>query len=173
MKNISSVLFAGLLTSSAKSWSINGHLFVANIAQDLLLENSSTTFTSALTMLAHLKEFDPSLTAGEADHPFVECATFADDIKYHGGAWQSDYHFVDNPFIEEGKTTDYTIAISPHNLTYGIESIVQWLSIRNDGTDYLQSYAYQYIQNSLFPGNESLAKSYALRLLIHYIGDIH
>lgn len=50
---------------------------------------------------------------------------------------------------------------------------MQWLSIRDDGTDYLQSYAYQYIQNSLFPGNELVAKSYAMRLLIHYIGDIH
>lgn len=71
-------------------------------------------------MLGHLKAYDASLTAGEADHPFVECATFADDIKYHGGAWQSDFHFVDNPLIGEGKASDYNIAVSPHNLTYGI-----------------------------------------------------
>jgi len=25
----------------------------------------------------------------------------------------------------------------------------------------------------MFPGNENVAKSYALRLLIHYVGDIH
>ncbi len=63
--------------------------------------------------------------------------------------------------------------MSYNNLTYGIESIVQWLSIIDDGDDYLDSFAYEYIQNQLFPGNEAAAKSYALRLLIHYIGDIH
>ena len=38
-------------------------------------------------MLDNLKIYNQSLTTGEADHPFVESATFADDIKYHGGAW--------------------------------------------------------------------------------------
>lgn len=51
--------------------------------------------------------------------------------------------------------------------------IVQWLSIRDDGDDYLASYMYQTIQNTMFPDSENAAKSYALRLLIHYIGDIH
>lgn len=32
---------------------------------------------------------------------------------------------------------------------------------------------YNYIQNSLYPGQPQLAQSYALRLLIHYVGDIH
>ncbi len=30
---------------------------------------------------------DDSLTKNEMDYPFVEAATFADDIKYHGGGW--------------------------------------------------------------------------------------
>jgi len=44
-------------------------------------------------MLSYLEEEDPELTYREVDHPFVECATFADDVKYHGHAWQSDFHF--------------------------------------------------------------------------------
>ena len=32
---------------------------------------------------------------------------------------------------------------------------------------------YDYIHNRLYPGNPDVAKSYALRLLIHYLGDIH
>ena len=32
---------------------------------------------------------------------------------------------------------------------------------------------YDYIQNRLYPGEPELAQSYALRLLIHYVGDIH
>jgi hypothetical protein len=107
-----------------KSWSINGHLFVANIAQDLLQQNSPSALSEALTTLSYLTTYNASLTTGEGNYPFVECATFADDIKYHGGAWQSDFHFVDNPFIQEGKASDYKIDNNPHNLTYGIEMIV-------------------------------------------------
>ena len=113
------------------------------------------------------------MTVGEGDYPYVESSTFADDIKYHGGAWQSDFHFVTNPFIAEGVASDYKISTAKHNLTDGVSALVQWLSGRNDGTDYLNSYIYKYIQNTLFPGNENVAKSYALRLLIHYVGDIH
>jgi len=57
-------------------------------------------------------------------HPFVECATFADDIKYHGGEWQSDFHFVDNPFVSEGNPEEFNITQSAHNLTYAIKNIV-------------------------------------------------
>lgn len=32
---------------------------------------------------------------------------------------------------------------------------------------------YDYIYNRLYPGNMPVARSYALRLLIHYLGDIH
>jgi len=32
---------------------------------------------------------------------------------------------------------------------------------------------YDYISNRLYPGNMPVARSYALRLLIHYLGDIH
>lgn len=54
-----------------------------------------------------------------------------------------------------------------------MEAIVQWLSVRDDGNEYLSSYMYDYIQNRLYPGLPAEAKSYALRLLIHYIGDMH
>ena len=39
------------------------------------------------------------------------------------------------------------------------------------GTDYLDSYMYTYLMEK-FDNNEDVAKSYALRLLIHYMGDI-
>jgi len=54
-----------------------------------------------------------------------------------------------------------------------MQAIVQWLSVADDGDDYLDSYMYDYIQNRLYPGETALAQSYALRLLIHYVGDIH
>ena len=38
-------------------------------------------------------------TTFEKDHPFVECATFADEIKEQGFDDQSHWHFVDTPII--------------------------------------------------------------------------
>jgi hypothetical protein len=58
-------------------------------------------------------------------------------------------------------------------MTYGCANLIQWLSVRDDGEHYKQSYMYDYIQNRLYPGEPLLAQSYALRLLIHYVGDMH
>jgi hypothetical protein len=42
---------------------------------------------AALEVLAPLKENYPSLTTDENEHPFTECAQFADNIKLTGYAW--------------------------------------------------------------------------------------
>lgn len=120
--------------------------------------------------------YDPELVYREDMYPYIECATFADDIKYHGGAWQGDFHFIDYPFIDQpGKTiADYPGSddLSTRNITVALKNIIAWIGQKN-GTDYLDSYIYDYIQNRLYPGLPDVAKSYALRLLIHYMGDIH
>jgi len=55
----------------------------------------------------------------EANHSFVECATFADDIKKSGfagatGAW----HYIDLPFMD-----DYSREVLPENfnVTWSVE----------------------------------------------------
>lgn len=73
---------------------------MANVAQNLLLQNDVAAWNAANTMLQSLKDYDPVLTSHENLHPFVECSTFADDIKYNGGAWQSDFHFVATPYVD-------------------------------------------------------------------------
>lgn len=60
---------------------------VANIAENRLLENSPDSYQQAVDLLKTLEAYNATLTYREVNHPFVECATFADDIKYHGGAW--------------------------------------------------------------------------------------
>jgi len=157
------------------AWSVNGHLLVANIAQNELKDQYPNSLNQANEVLRALYDYNRTLTDHELDHSFVECSTFADDIKYHGGAWQSDFHFFDEPFFDEGTTADDYPGVksSKHNLTYGIIAIAEWLSHGAHGNDYLDSYMYDYIQNRLYPGRPDLAESYALRLLIHYLGDIH
>lgn len=76
-----------LFASMASAWSINGHLFVANIAQNLLEEKSPDSISAAKKMLTYFAKHTPEDCTHEGDHAFVETATFADDLKYHGEAW--------------------------------------------------------------------------------------
>ena len=144
---------------------------MANIAQNLLEEKAPDSLAAANLMLTYFADFDPEEVSHEADHAFVECATFADDMKYHGEGWQSDFHFKDINFIEEGTEADYDIQTEKtRNLTTGLYPIVAWLSGKQ-GTDYKTSYMYTFLMDK-FDNDENIAKSFALRLLIHYVGDI-
>lgn len=84
------ITLSAVLTGTVRSWGINGHFIVANIAQNLLLDQAPDTYTQAMTMLQILKDSNAACCVSENQHPFVECATFADDIKYQaggGGSW--------------------------------------------------------------------------------------
>lgn len=112
----------------------------------------------------------PTLTHLERDHPFVECATFADEIKAHGGSYQSNWHFIDTPYLDEGgRVEDFPdFKYDEKNIGEVIPAIINWLK----GTaGYKNSFVYEAIKNAV--PNEEEAKSYALRLLIHYVGDLH
>jgi len=74
------------------------------------------------------------------------------------------------PFIEEGSESDYEVQEKPRNLTTGLTDIVAWLSGKK-GAAYKKGYMYTYLM-SKFSNDENVAKSFALRLLIHYIGDL-
>lgn len=94
MKAIAS--FAVLMTAKMSSaWSINGHLIVSGIAERVLDEKAPSAITAANKLLTYYADYDTEgKTEHEGEHAFVETATFADDVKYHGEAWQSDFHFV-------------------------------------------------------------------------------
>ena len=164
------VITTALFISVAQAWSINGHMMVANIAQNLLEDRSPDSLKAANKMLTYLAKHDSSFVVHEGDHAFVETATFADDMKYHGEMWQSDFHFTNLPWVEEGKESDYKIKSSPRNITVGLHDITAWLSGKG-GSDYKDGYMYTFLMKK-FDNNENVAKSYALRLLIHYMGDI-
>lgn len=106
----------------------------------------------------------------ESEHAFVECATFADDYKYNGEGWQGDFHFKIQPYIAEGEESDYDIDDNYRNLTYALGDFAPWLS--GKGTeDYKNNYMYAFLMDK-FGNDEDVAKSYALRLVVHYIGDL-
>ena len=76
------------LCSTAQAWWGKGHLATARVAYEILQKKSPETVTKVESILKYLQDFDPKYTEKESDHPFVECSTFADDIKHKGGAYQ-------------------------------------------------------------------------------------
>ena len=164
-----SLLGLFLTSLTAHGWSIDGHLYVSNIAYDLLEENAPDALAAANTMLTYLQVADPDMTTHEDKHALVECATFADDLKYHGEGWQGDYHFVDLPWVSEGSASDYNITSEDRNLTEALPALVAWLS-QKQGTDYKTSSIYTHLMEEF--DDENVAKSYGLRLIVHYMGDI-
>ena len=117
---------------------------VSNIAQNVLEERAPSSLASANEMLGYLADYDSEMTTHEDKHAFVECATFADDYKYHGEGWQGDFHFIDYPWIEDGSEGDFDVDLSDRNLTTALNDIVGWLSGKL-GNDYLDSYMYTYL----------------------------
>jgi len=113
------------------------------------------------------------MTNLERNYPFTECSTFADEIKSRGGTWQSEWHFVDTPYLDKGGSIDdYPgFIFEEDNCEKAIPDIIDWLS--GSGTNYQSSFVYTTMQEKLASLTEEERKSYALRLLIHYVGDIH
>lgn len=88
MKFTNSLLIIGAAqVGTASAWWDNGHLLVGRIAQDILAAQNPDVLAKVEDVLAVLKKSDPSYTQYEGKHPMVECATFADKIKYRGGAY--------------------------------------------------------------------------------------
>ena len=69
------------------------------------------------TILSHLSKF----TALEDQHPFVECATFADEIKGKGWNDQSGLHYTNMPFFDQGYHTE--VPQNENNATWAIVSV--------------------------------------------------
>lgn len=110
-----SFLITAALAGAAQAWWDKGHLLVARIAYDILERENPAALEGANEDLAILKGHSTILALGsESDYPFVECAVFADTIKGQGYTWQSSWHFVNNPYLDESKNIeDYSFVFDP------------------------------------------------------------
>ena len=102
----------------------------------------------------------------------MECATFADEIKAKGGRFQSGWHFVDTPYLDEGdKIEDYPgFKFDKFSINKVIPALIDWLS-EAEGSH--ENFVYIIMMKQLPHLSDEEKLSYALRLLIHFIGDIH
>ena len=158
------------LAGSTNAWFGTGHLLVARIAENILTEKNPGKLAEAKNLLAQLEQSDAKLTKNEKNHPFVECATFADDFKYNGGFYQKGWHFIDQPWLDEGgKMSDYNFTYDVHNITEALNGLTLWMNDTKTDT-YIKTTVEN---NTKTAEHDADAASIAMRLLIHYVGDIH
>lgn len=122
-------------------------------------------------MLAPLKRHYPEITKSEGSHPFVECATFADVIKGLGYTWQSGWHFIDQPYVNQaGKDISDYPGFVP-DVEDNVQALYALTNFLTETGDYTSTTYYQQIKDH-FPLLQD-QQSFALRLIIHYVGDVH
>ena len=103
---------------------------MSRIAYEKLQKENPQALAKATSLLQYASNKNPSLNSAEGQYPFVESSTFADTIKFRGGSWQSDWHFVDTPFLDQGgDVSQYpNYVFNPENITTAIEGIVSWIN---------------------------------------------
>jgi hypothetical protein len=86
---ISATLVLALFLGQAAAFWQYGHLFVARVAYDKLqfTKEGQAALAKANQVLKVYSSAHPDMTNLERSYPFVECATFADEIKAKGGSW--------------------------------------------------------------------------------------
>lgn len=111
----------------------------------------------------------PEETGDEKDHSFTECACYADNIKDTFGGFQYIWHFIDTPYLDEGGSVDdYDFTVETYDVIHALQALSMFLKneeMSDDLQDYINQIAYY------FP-DEGDQRSFALRMIIHYCGDI-
>ncbi len=141
--------------ASTLAWWGTGHHLVAKIAEDELLEKAPQIHEKAVAILQTLQWY---VNDNEQEHPFIECAAFADTVKVLGWSLQKHWHYADNPIVVGGVPHK---PAEPINATWSIGESIRILRYARTPTGYFKDVSYE-------PGN-----SFHMRLLIHYVGDIH
>jgi hypothetical protein len=133
------------------------------MAYDILSEQDPDALNKASNLLR--KYSDAITTEKEGDYPFVEGVTLPDDSKRRGGGWQSNWHFNDQGFSGDGGVYQYLS--NPKNISLAMPEIYQWLR----GKDMSGSVIVQTIMK--YVNTTEQGKGLGLRLLMHYMGDLH
>ena len=127
-------------------------------------------FQAALDELAVLEKYYPDLTSDEGNHPFSECATFADNIKGQGYSFQSDWHFINTPYLDEPDTSlsDFSFSWPDVNVVEALIAFRRFL--KGEITASQSTYTSQVAEKFSYEEDQ---RSFALRMIIHYVGDLH
>ena len=147
---------------------------VARQAQSILETSNPEALQAALDDLKALQTYYPDLeketSVSTNNHAFTECATFADDVKGQGYSFQSNWHFTNLPYLDEAGTTldDFNFNPDSHNVVGAMTDMTSFLKGEMTASE-------SYYMNKIagYFSYESDQRSFALRMLIHYVGDVH
>lgn len=152
--------------SQILAWNSETHLMIARKAQDILQKTNPSALQKSEELLRKFTDY--SSKNHEDKYPFVECVTWPDDIKRIGGGWQSAWHFDDQPiFGDKTPHSQLQIETTLKNITTVMPQLYEWLK----GNPDTSSLAYTTVM--AHAKSEEEGRSQALRLLIHYYGDVH
>jgi len=86
------------------------------------------------------------------------------------GGYQSQWHFVNDPYLDDpgSKRSDYPFVQPIHNSTEAVNAIVHWFNEGTHTDSPITSDIVKYSGTNLEDG-----WSIAMRLLMHYVGDMH
>ena len=142
----------GLLAAviaSLRAWNAAGHLVVAEIARQQLLERSPGTLAAAEELLRAM----PS-AAAEDGQLFLESAVWADRVAYLSG-WRAfaAWHYRDLYHAPDGR--EVKLPAPPEHVVWALRRCAETLRARDSGVD------------------GRVAKAFMLRFLLHLVGDVH
>jgi hypothetical protein len=144
------------LTGVTTSFKTTGHFLVARIAEKRIESENPAIHDILLNFLSITGEYTK-----DENYPFIESASWADDIKYIGWDTMNPWHFH-NIYIDGKRiipVREYA-SLGLHrektNIVWAINEIKG--SLRN---------------TRISEADDRLGKSINLRMLIHLIGDIH
>jgi hypothetical protein len=145
---IKTLAFVLALSCSVQAWWCTGHMLVAQIAMNDLLATSPSTYAMVEKVLGPLAG---NLTHGISNN-MVESACWADDIKTYGLGAFNEWHYLNKPYNTDGQIN--VVSETGPDALWAISQAVSTLK------NYKRSSAL-------------LEDAIQMRLLIHFIGDIH
>ena len=121
-----------------------------------------------------LQKYYATLMKNEGNNPFTECATWADDIKGEGYTFQSPWHFINTPYFDEDGTSEADFpewSMPDEDVVQALDNLTKFLKGELSTSETSSnSYVSKIADKFSYTDDQ---KSMAVRLVIHYIGDIH
>jgi len=136
-------------------------MLTAEVARQILLKDDPKALDAANTLLDLFKEW-----CGEEDQPFIEAATWPDKIKGDQNLMMDNWHFINTLHSIDGTP------INDHLPKFLISSnVIEEIS----GSIKSLQWDASHDSTSKFYGHQDarFMKSFSLRNLIHFVGDVH
>ena len=126
----------GLLLNTVFGFWQRGHLLVSRHAESILAEEDPIALENAIAELRNLTSYS-SLVKDEDEHPFTECAIFADNIKGKGMTWQSTWHYNNNePIFENVPMANFELP--RENIIDALDSLTEFLKGNKTDSFYIE-----------------------------------